>query len=255
MTAFNAQNSPLARLQDWYRSPLGQTVARVECVSVERLLCQTFGYYLIQIGAVETFADALTASRIRHRVLIPGLPTSGQHAPQILSDAHQLPFAADSVDAILLPHTLDVVADSRAVLSEVERVLIPDGRVIIVGFNALSAWGLWGWMGRTTGRAPWRGQFYTAGQIERWLSDFGFESEVCEHIMFCPPIHCAPSGRCASVESWGQRFLPALGGIYVIRAIKRVTTLTPLKPSWLGRRRIILTDGAMRPTRRGTEHV
>lgn len=256
MTLFDIQNPPLARLQDWYRSPLGQEVARVECASVQRLIANTFGYYLVQIGVIETFQDALASSRIRHRVLIASEPSAAQGWPQILSRTDQLPLAADSVDAILLPHTLDFVANPRAVLSEVERVLIPEGRVVILGFNALSAWGARGLLtGRARGRAPWCGRFRTAAQVGKWLSVLGFDIEVCEHMLYRPPFRRAQGAGCDPFESWGLRFLPRLGGVYAIRAVKRVATLTPLKPSWFGRRRAILTGGAMRPTRRGTGHV
>ena len=259
MTLFDIQSPPLARLQNWYRSPLGQEAARIECASVQRLLANTFGYYLIQVGVIETFRDALAASRIRHRILIPGevqdAPTAVQPWPQILARADQLPLASDSVDAILLPHTLDFAADPLAVLSEVERILIPAGRVVILGFNAMRAWGGRGLIERARGRAPWCGRFRTAAQTAKRLSALGFDIEVCEHMMYRLPFRRTLCARCEPFESWGPRFLPRLGGIYVLRAVKRVATLTPLKPSWFGRRRTILAGGAMRPTRRGTGHV
>ena len=254
MTVSQRRTSPFKRLQDWYRSPLGRKVARAESECVQRLLHQTFGYYLVQLGPTEIFREALDSSRIRHRIMLPPEQPSGQHGMEIIGLESQLPLATDSIDAILLPHTLDFTDDPRAVLLEVERVLIPDGRVIIVGFNAFSAWGLWGVLLNVTGRMPWCGRFRMPSQVEAWLADAGFAIEFCERILFCPPLRSAQGARCAPIESLGRRFWPVLSGGYVIRAVKRVATLTPLKPSW-NRRHALLPGNAVRPTTRGRSHV
>ncbi len=254
MTDFKGRASPFARLQDWYHSPLGLEVARIETICVQQLLSNTFGYFLVQLGVIETFREALASSRIRYRVLMPCEQTPCQGWPGIVAEATALPLASDGIDAILLPHTLDFTEDPLAVLREVERVLIPEGRVIILGFNALSIWGLWGLILGVRGRVPWCGRFRTSSQVEEWLSVLGFAIEVRERILFCPPFRRLLGQRCAPVESFGRRFWPLLGGVYVIRAVKRVATLTPLRPSW-SRRRAILGSGAVEPTTRGTGHA
>ncbi len=58
----------------------------------------------------------------------------------------------DSIDLVFLPHTLEFSADPHQVLRETERVLIPEGRVIILGFNPLSSLGLWRLFRRRGGR-------------------------------------------------------------------------------------------------------
>lgn len=229
-------------------------MARIESGCVERLLSHTFGYYLVQVGPSEIFRDALDSSRIRHRVMMPPEQPSGLGTLEIVGLETQLPLATDSIDAILLPHTLDFSDDPRAALREVERVLIPDGRVIIVGFNAFSAWGLWGLILSASGRMPWCGRFRIPSQVEDWLSEDGFAIEVHERILFCPPLRGAQGAYCEPLESLGRRFLPMLGGVYVIRAVKRVAPLTPLKPSW-SKRRALLPGNAVRPTTRGRSHV
>lgn len=253
MTASIAQASALAHLQAWYRTPLGQEVARLECACAQRMLSTTFGYYLAQIGATETFQDALLASRIRHRILLPCEPHSLAGGAQIIAREDRLPLAADSIDAILLPHTLDFTPSPRAVLGEVERVLIPEGRVIIIGFNALSSWGLRRllWARR---EMPWCGRFRTASQVEDWLGALGCEIERRETLMFCPPLTRMQGTRCGLLDRVGRRLWPAMGGIYVIRAVKRVAILTPLKPV-RSKHRAILAGSAVRPTTRGTGHA
>ncbi|CRI63591.1 Methyltransferase type 11 [Thiocapsa sp. KS1] len=254
MTARKGPGSPLAGLQDWYRSPLGTEVAALESACVQRLLSDTFGYYLVQIGVTESFRDAMASSRIRHRILMPCEQPSGHGGREIVGLPSRLPLASDAIDALLLPHTLDFSPDPEAVLREVERVLIPEGRVIILGFNALSAWGLWSLLRGSGTQVPWCGRFRTAYQIEDWLSVLGFDIELREHIMFRPPFRRALGPSCAAFDTLGRRLWPILGGVYLIRAVKRVSTLTPLRPAW-GRQRSLLRGGAVEPTTRGTGHV
>lgn len=230
------------QLQAWYGSALGAAVGRLECACAQRLLANVFGYYLVQIGSGVGFAEALSASKIRARILLTeSLGTAVADHLQIVAEPGALPLASESVDAILLPHVLEHCDQPQAILAEVERVLIPEGRLVVIGFNPLSLWGmnhLW-WRGRS--RPP--GRFHLAAQVERWLNELGFMVEVREHALFCSPL-----GRVAStIESLGRRFWAPLGGIYAIRAVKRVAPLTPIKPYRL-KRRLILPDGVVRPT-------
>lgn len=259
MTFSKGRASPFTRLQNWYRSPLGREVAQIESACVQRLLNHTFGYYLVQLGPVDAFRAALASSRIRHRVMLLSEhlarpAEAGQTGLEIVGSETRLPLAADSIDAILLPHTLDFTSDPQAVLREVERVLIAEGRLIVVGFNVMSAWGLWGLLPGVRRRMPWCGRFRIPAQIEDWLSCAGFTVEVREPILFCPPLRNAQGLRGAPLESLGRRFWPMLGGVYVIRAVKRVATLTPLKPAW-PRRRALLPSRAVHPTTRGRENA
>lgn len=172
---------------------------------------------------------------------------------QIVGLPNRLPFAADSIDAMFLPHTLDFWPEPRAAMREVERVLIPEGRVIIMGFNMFSAWGLWSLL-RRRNHAPWNGRFRAAYQIEGWLSELGFDIEMREHILFRLPIRGALGPSHTVLDRMGERLWPILGGVYLIRAVKRVATLTPLRPSWR-RRRVLLPSRAVEPTARGTGRV
>jgi hypothetical protein len=67
--------------------------------------------------------------------------------------------------------------------------------------------------------------------------------------MFRPPLRAAQGPRLARLDTWGHRLWPALGGVYVIKAVKRVATLTPVRPSWSARR-ALLPGGAIEPSAR-----
>lgn len=254
MTAYKVTDSQLTRLEDWYRSPLGNEVAARECDCLTEMLGDLFGYYLVQVGVTDRFRDVITTCRIRNRVLVHCGGPSGQPGLEMVGHPERLPIASDEIDAVLLPHILDFAPDPRQVLREVERVLIPEGRVFILGFNALSSWGLRAALHRMGGcgrqRVPWCGRFLTPYRVEDWLSLLGFDVEMREHIVFMPPFRRALDSRLSALDRLGRRFWPALGGVYVIRAVKRVSTLTPLKPSWAPRRTLV-PGGAIEPSARG----
>lgn len=242
-------NEPLVRLEEWYSSTLGKELAVREARSLERMLRDSFGYYLLQVGVSAGFADALGTSRIRHRILLPASMRPHTLGTQVVARPDHLPIAADSVDVVILPHTLEFARDARQVLRETERVLIAEGRVVIIGFNALSLWGLGRLLRRRRGSVPWCGNFLTVFRIIDWLSVLGFDVEMQEMMMFLPPWRRALTQRFSFVDTVGGRLWPLFGGVYAIRAVKRVSTMTPLRPSWR-RRRPLLQGGAVEPTTR-----
>ena len=172
---------------------------------------------------------------------------------RIAASPELMPIASDSLDAVFLPHTLDFAADPRQVLGEAERVLIPEGRLIILGFNALSPWALLR-LG-SPGRVPWCGHFLTRYRVAEWLSLLGFDLEMQRMLVFQAPWGGSRWCSGSLLDRAGRHFWPALGGVYALRAVKRVSTLTPLRPSWKTRRKL-LPGNAVEPTTRGSSrHV
>lgn len=255
MTDCRAPGTAMRRLAEWYATPLGRQLAAKETACMERMLHDTFGYYLLQVGPIDTLEGVLAGSRIRHHILLPNNPsiesTEKHGRAQAIVDPCHLPIASDSVDAVILPHVLEFATDARQTLRETERVLIPEGRVIVLGFNNLSLWGIRRQLAGRQRRVPWCGQFLTPFRVADWLALLGFDIELQEGMMFRPPWRRALRHDLSFLEALGQRFWPTLAGVFAIRAVKRVSTLTPLRPSWR-QRRALLTNRrrAVRPTTR-----
>jgi SAM-dependent methyltransferase len=242
---------PIGTLGKWYRTPLGRHVAAAEGVCLERLLEDAFGLYLLQVGGAEQFGEAVDGSRIRHRiVLAPGFCGHGP-SPRITAVPQALPIAGASIDAVLLPHTLDFSGDAHQVLREAERILIPEGRLVVFGFNPLSFWGLMRMVPRRgrRRRVPWCGTQLTPFRLCDWLRLLGFQVEVRQTLVFRPPVSGAYLSQLDWMDGLGARYWSAFGGVYAIRAVKRVTALTPLRPNWRSRRPV-LPGRAVEPTAR-----
>jgi hypothetical protein len=75
-------------------------------------------------------------------------------------------------------------------------------------------------------------------------------------LMFLPPSSRASLlRRLQPLEPIGQRWLSMFSAAYAIRAVKRVSTLTPVRPSWKSSRSRLLPGQAVEPTTRGSLHV
>lgn len=239
-------------LARWFDEMPGSLLLEREQACLEPLLSRLFGYYLVQVGSPVLQAESLAGSRIKCRVLIAPEKPDNPPAGWVCGDPRRLPVATDSVDAVLLQHTLDFCADPHQVLREADRVLIPEGRLIVLGFNPWSLWGLGRLIGKRSGRVPWCGRFLSQYRVQDWLALLGFDMERAESLMFLPPLRQRMlMERLRFLERLGKNWWPLLSGVYMIQAVKRVSTLTAIKPTWK-LRPAILSGRIIEPTARNS---
>lgn len=235
------------RLSDWYQSSLGQMLAEQEQQALDEILPDLFGYHLLQLGA--STPSLLSSSRILHKVALDSWPANMGLVSQMLGTPEHLPIQADCIDAVVLRHSLDMALDPRQVLREAERILVPEGHLIIMGFNPRSMWGIRRYLNFRSQEAPWADRFLSVHRIKDWLALLGMEVTNIQYRFFRPPVGRARvADRLLFLEDWGQRWWPFLGGSYILLAKKKVSTLTPIKPRWRPRRSVVssLSDAASR---------
>lgn len=243
--AYRCRDSRLAQqsLATWYQHEPGRTLAAFEQEQMGDVLANLFGYHLLQLG--DTIPrDLLADSRIRHRMVM--IRPEGAIRPKVTGagvfagEPEQMPIGNDAVDVVLCPHILEYAESPHEVLREVERIVIPEGHVVIAGFNP---WSLWGLMRLLTGwnkRVPWCGRFYSSARLRDWLSLLGFDTVITRTFFFRPPFsHAGVLHRLDILERAGSRWWARLGGVYIVVAKKRVATLTPIKPRWRPRRSLL----------------
>ena len=112
----------------------------------------------------------------------------------------------------MLAHVLEFEPTPHEALREAQRVLVPEGHVVIAGFNPWSLMGIWRAVLHRSGVTPWSGDFLGLSRLEDWLALLSFDVTQVESLFFRPPFksgahHGAPErGR----ANW--RSLCRLGG-------------------------------------------
>jgi len=228
-------------LSKWYKTTLGSSFEQEEKLCLDRNLKNLFGYYLLQIGQLGQL-DWHEKSRVSHCLIMDQyFPIKSAKDDKFVISAighvQELPILSTSVDVLMLPHLLEFSDDPHEVLREAERVLIPEGHVILLSFNPFSFWTFFRWILMWKHDVPWRGRFFSKTRVKDWLALLGFDIVQCENYFYRPPIqHKAFMSKIKIIENIGKRFWPALGGGYIIVAKKRVNTFTPIRPRWKSRR-------------------
>lgn len=237
-------------LQGWFGRCPGQGFLELEISCLRDLLPKLFGYYLVQLGMAGSLDGALEECRIGSRLVLAANRSSDQIRVDAQVDLPRLPIATDSVDAVLVPHSLDFTSDPHQVLREVERILIPEGRVIISGFNPWSMWGVYKLLLQRKGRVPWCAQFISVRRLQDWLRLLGFSVEIVKPVMFRPPLQNeAMMNRLLFLERMGPKYWPFFSAGYVVQAVKRVSPLTPVLPAWRKRAQV-MSGKLIEPTTR-----
>ena len=226
-------------MQAWFDTPPGRYLQQWEQATFDEAVADLFGYHALQVGlpALET----LCANRMPHRwlALEPGQDAGGR-LPDLRAESHALPFEAASLDLVVLPHALELSADPHTTLREVERVLVPEGRVVISGLNPLSLWGLRQHRARLYRRVgmgalylPETGEFIAYRRLRDWLRLLGFEVEVGRFGCWRPALTSQPwLDRFAWMDRAGERWWPFLGAAYFLVAVKRVRGARLLEAKW-----------------------
>lgn len=229
-------------LRSWFADALGTMLLDQEQAALDEVLQDLFGYYLLQLGWVSP-RDILTESRIRMRMVMDVDRPQGLEYPFVRARPEMVPAQNDSLDVVVLQHTLEFADDPHEVLREVDRVLIPEGHVVMVAFNPWSHWGIWRMLRRRRKRRyPWCGRFLSVTRMKDWMGLLGFDTVQVVPLFFRPPIrHEGVMRRLRFMERAGVRAWPLLAGVNIVVAQKRVATLTPIKlRRWRLQRRLVV---------------
>jgi SAM-dependent methyltransferase len=234
---------PTSRPADWLSSPLGRQLLVAEADLLRGLLDDVFGLELLQLGSWGASRELLSTSRTRRQTVVAD---SCGGEVDIVAELAELPIQTASVDAVLLPHTLEFEADPHAIVREADRVLTGEGQLIVLGFRPVSLWGLRAAAARQ-GFPPGLQQMLGMGRVRDWLELLGYEVVLQRRYLYSRPW---------GVESRAPRrilrrglFNPLPAAAWLLRARKHVYRMTPLRHRFFRERRPVfgaLPEGAKR---------
>jgi SAM-dependent methyltransferase len=234
---------PDARPANWLSSPLGRQLLAAEAEMLRGLLDDVFGLELLQLGSWGASRELLSTSRTRRQTVIAD--TSGGEV-NVVAALSALPVQTASIDAVLLPHTLEFEVDPHAIVREADRVLTGEGQLIVMGFRPASLWGLRGAASRQ-GFPPGLQQMLGVGRVRDWLGLLGYEVVLQKQYLYCRPWG-DDSTRPRRILRRGL-FNPLPAAAWLIKARKHVYRMTPLRHRFFRERRPVF--GAMpEPTAR-----
>lgn len=217
----------LSRLNtEWFESPLGQHLLFREQRYFDDAVSDVFGFNAVQVGLPQL--DFLRNSRIPLRTTC-----AVEQAAGVRADPMFLPFESQSLDLLLLPHVLEFSANPHQVLREAERVLRPEGRLVLSGFNPRSLWGLARMLQGGERGYPWNGNFLNVSRVKDWMVLLGLEVAAGSMCCYRPPINRETwLRRLRFMEPAGDRWWAMGGGVYFLQAVKRVHGMRVILPEW-----------------------
>jgi SAM-dependent methyltransferase len=210
------------QLREFYKTLGGRIVRKLVRDRIEKIWPSIHGLRLIGGGyAVPYLKPAIEESE---RTVAVMFSSQGVHQwPDdmsnltCLTDETDLPFETNSVDRILLIHSLEFTGFLQPAFEEFYRVLKSNGRILLVVPNRMGLWS----------RADWtpfgRGMPYSAHQVEAFLLENQFVIEHTERGLFIPPFKSQTLLRTANWwEKLGNVLCPAMGGLLFVEASKQI---------------------------------
>jgi SAM-dependent methyltransferase len=243
-------------LEHWLSTPAGQYVLQWEQPWLEAAVSDVFGYHAVQLGLPHV--SFLANSRMPNRWIV-----SQQAEPvglcmhSIVSEFEELPFASQSVDLVVAPHLLEFSSDPHQVLREIDRILIPEGRLFVTGLNPLSLWGV-RQMVLKRWHPVWPVQAHPIGvpRLRDLLKLLSFETEMGRFGCYrWPSQNESRLQGGAFMEKAGDRWWPMCGAAYFLGAVKRVRKMTLIGPRWKTNSVAALTAAARNPSGAASQPV
>lgn len=235
-------------VRSWLGTALGEALLGEEGRLVEKALDGIFGEHCLQLGLWGEANAFLKHARTQRKWLIDvGAPAANAREPEFVGQFHNLPVQNDSIDCVILPHVLDYSDRPHEVLREVDRVLTAHGHVVILGFKTGGLWGVRRLI-PGAGLPPGADNLLPERRLCDWLQLLDMRVQETTRFFFRWPL---PGIRGAASQKWeqrGQRWWPELAACYMLSAQKRVSPLTPVKPVW--RRKPKVVAGLAEPTNR-----
>ena len=217
-------NRPVA----WQDLPLGNELKSLIEKEITEVSRKFFGYHLVRLGNLSSQIE-LTACPIKHKVNVTSSALSASH---MLAKSSALPISENSVDAFILAHELDFSRDPHQVLREVDRTIMPDGYLVLTGFNPFSLSGLFKYLPFNKGNVLHQARYFSSARVKDWLQLLGFEIIDVKHLLFNELFLNRKLQPSSKWNRWCHQYLSALTSMYIIVARKRESPLSLIKPKW-----------------------
>jgi SAM-dependent methyltransferase len=206
----------------WYQTPIGKLLRELEADYIQRSITVSCQQTILQVGGLGWENEFIDCSLYKHFIVLDAKNLGCNEALKIQAKAYHLPLQSDSVDMIILPHLLEFDAYRFQTIREVERVLKPEGIILILNFNPWSFWIRYQYLWDKKMADSWGGHFIGRSRIVDWLKLLNFEIGTTSHFFLNSVV--------TTYEKPGSRKHFFNGTAYAVKATKRRYNLIPLTP-------------------------
>ncbi|MEE9326449.1 MAG: methyltransferase domain-containing protein [Cocleimonas sp.] len=239
------QSDMLKYCSNWYESLSGQSsLLALEDICTD-IMSEVFGYYAIETGVLSGHYNLLQHSRIaagfslvdkNTAEIIKGEIDNKNYS--VLSTPEQLPVSTDNIDLVVASHVLESSKNPHQILREIDRVLVPEGHCVLIGFNpfALSHAGahIGKYLRSGFKRESHHYKMHSVHRIHDWFSLLGFDVVDVNYLGFRPSVKNKKIFEgLAWMDNVGSYMGPIMGSMYVVHAKKRVIAMRPDKKVWM----------------------
>jgi SAM-dependent methyltransferase len=220
-------------LQKFYDSPLGAVASRAALARLTALWPDAAGRDMLGLGYAGPYLEPYRAGARRTVMFAPG-PQGAERWPEqgralvCLGDENRLPFMDAVFDRVILVHALEEATAPRLLLREVWRVTAPEGRLVVITANRAGVWAL------ADGQPFGHGQPFSRRQLGALLRDNLFEPTATARALYAWPWRFGLP-LAGTLEKVGETVWPALGGLLMMEAVKRLSIDPPA-----ARRQVVL---------------
>ncbi|WP_394753226.1 class I SAM-dependent methyltransferase [Crenothrix sp.] len=206
----------------WYQTPRGKLQKQLELDYLQRSITVSCKQIILQIGGLGWENEFIDCELYRNFTIVDTKNLGYSGARKIRATAHHLPLQCDSVDMIILPHLLEFDPSRFQTMREIERILKPEGVLVVLNFNPWSLWIRYQYLWDKQLADSWRGHFISRGRILDWLKLLNFEVISLAEFNF----DSVTSTHSKNVSNFSSLFATAYG----IKAVKRRYSIIPLTP-------------------------
>lgn len=229
----------------WYQTPRGKLLKELEADYLQRAITVSCQQTVLQIGGLGWEDEFIDCTLYKYYTILDAKNLGCNESRKIRAKAFRLPLKSDSVDMIVVPHLLEFDSYRFQTMREIERVLKPEGIVLIMNFNPWSVWVRYQYLWEIKMADSWRGHFISRSRVLDWLKLLNFEVTVSSDFYL------------DTVKSTHGKFISSRSSLsataYAVKAIKRRYNLIPLTPAKNEASRLVLIN-SINPTAQINKH-